>query len=264
MVYASDMKCNPIHGTNDEQHSLFANLLTAAAIGSAAFNAAKAVELAGKEWNMAKRYWDISKKWLDYYNDRFAPGEDQELAEALALRRDEPPPGYEAAQGRARTLAMLEFRGLLRKSVKCTSKYCTGLRRDMLADVASAQAAALAMAEGLGYRNERAYLEARDDVRFSKQLNTAKRGRDIVADNVSLAKTSAGIYGSLFNQAWDGLAGAGQYLGYYAERNQPSYPTTYLVQRGQFARGEIYQTAPRAASVSVQRIQAPDRGASGG
>ena len=32
----------------------------------------------------------------------------------------------------------------------------------------------------------------------------------------------------------------------------------------QFARGEIYQTAPRAASVSVQRIQAPDRGASGG
>ena len=159
---------------------------------------------------------------------------------------------------------MLEFRGLLRKSVKCTSKYCTGLRRDMLADVASAQADALAMAEGLGYRNERAYLEARDDVRFSKRLNTAKRGRDIAADNVSLAKTSAGIYGSLYDQAWNGLAGAGQYLGYYAERNQPSYPTTYLVQRGQFARGEIYQTAPRAASVSVQRIQAPDRGASGG
>ena len=242
MVYASDMKCNPVHGTNDQQHSLFANLLTAAAIGSAAFNAAKAVELAGKEWEMAKKYWRISKNWLDYYNDNFAPGEDQELDEAMNLTEE--PPGYEAAQGRARTSAMLEFRGLLRKAVRCTSKYCTGLRRDMLLEIMPAQANALAMAEGLGYRNERAYLEARDDVRFSKQLNTAKRGRDIVADNVSLAKTSAGIYGSLFNQAWDGLAGAGQYLGYYAERNQPSYPTEYIVQRGQFVEGHAEATGP--------------------
>lgn len=239
MVYASDMKCNPVHGTNDQQHSLFANLLTAAAIGSAAFNAAKAVELAGKEWEMAKKYWRISKNWLDYYNDNFAPGEDQELDEAMNLTDE--PPGYEAAQGRARTSAMLEFRGLLRRAVKCTSKYCTGLRRDMALETLSAQANALAMAEGLGYRNERAYLESRDDVRFSKQLNTAKRGRDIAADNVSLAKTTAGIYGSLFSQAWDGLAGAGQYLGYYAERNQPSYPSSYLVQRGHFARGEVQQ-----------------------
>lgn len=239
MVYASDLKCNKVHGTNDSQHTLFGNLLTAAAIASAAYNAAKAVEIATKEWEMAKKYWQISKNWLDYYSGNFAPGEDQELDEAMNLTEE--PPGYEAAQGRARTSAMLEFRGLLRKAVRCTSKYCTGLRRDMLLEIMPAQANALAMAEGLGYRNERAYLEARDDVRFSKQLNTAKRGRDIVADNVSLAKTSAGIYGSLFNQAWDGLAGAGQYLGYYAERNQPSYPTEYIVQRGQFQQGHIQQ-----------------------
>lgn len=239
MVYASDLKCNKVHGTNDSQHTLFGNLLTAAAIASAAYNAAKAVEIATKEWEMAKKYWQISKNWLDYYSGNFAPGEDQELDEAMNLTEE--PPGYEAAQGRARTSAMLEFRGLLRKAVRCTSKYCTGLRRDMLLEIMPAQANALAMAEGLGYRNERAYLEARDDVRFSKQLNTAKRGRDIVADNVSLAKTAAGIYGSLFNQAWDGLAGAGQYLGYYAERNQPSYPTEYIVQRGQFQQGHIQQ-----------------------
>lgn len=112
--------------------------------------------------------------------------------------------------------------------MRCTSRYCTGLRKDMLANILSAQADALSLAEGLGYRNERAYLESRDDVRFSKMLNTAKRGRDIIADNVSLIKTSAGIYGNLYNQAWEGLAGAGQYLGYSANRNTPSYPTEYL------------------------------------
>ena len=155
---------------------------------------------------------------------------------------------------------MLEFRGLLRKAVRCTSKYCTGLRRDMLLEIMPAQANALAMAEGLGYRNERAYLEARDDVRFSKQLNTAKRGRDIAADNVSLAKTSAGIYGSLFNQAWDGLAGAGQYLGYYAERNQPSYPTTYLAQRAEFRQGRVHQ----AVDATQRNIHAVVRTEQGG
>lgn len=123
---------------------------------------------------------------------------------------------------------MLQFRGQLKKSMRCTSRYCTGLRKDMLANILSAQADALSLAEGLGYRNERAYLESRDDVRFSKMLNTAKRGRDIIADNVSLIKTSAGIYGNLYNQAWEGLAGAGQYLGYSANRNTPSYPTEYL------------------------------------
>ena len=252
MVYASDLACNAVHGTNDTQHTLFSALLTAAAIGSAANNAAKAVDLAKKEWSMAKKYWQISKNWLNHYADNFAPGEDQEISEALALKTE--PPDYETAQGRARTLAMLEFRGLFRKAVRCTSKYCTGLRRDVLLETASAQADALAMAEGLGYRNERAYFESRDDVRFSKRLNTAKRGRDIVADNVSLAKTAAGIYGSLYEQAWNGLSGAGQYLGYYAERNQPAYPSTYIVQRAQFARGEVHQAS--AAQQSARHIQA--------
>lgn len=257
MVYASDFKCNKVHGTNDSQHTLFGNLLTAAAIASAAHNAAKAVEIATKEWEMAKKYWQISKNWLDYYSGNFALGEDQELDEAMNLTEE--PPGYEAAQGRARTSAMLEFRGLLRKAVRCTSKYCTGLRRDMLLEIMPAQANALAMAEGLGYRNERAYLEARDDVRFSKQLNTAKRGRDIVADNVSLAKTAAGIYGSLFSQAWDGLAGAGQYLGYYAERNQPSYPTEYIVQRGQFQQGRVRQ-AVEATQRNIHAVVRTEQG----
>ena len=44
MVYASDLKCNKVHGTNDSQHTLFGNLLTAAAIASAAYNAVMTAE----------------------------------------------------------------------------------------------------------------------------------------------------------------------------------------------------------------------------
>ena len=198
-MYADDLECNPKHGTNDQQYGLFANILADAAILSAAYNSARAVDIATKEWNMAKKYWRIARNWLDHYKDYYAPVEDQEINEALNIPAETPQ--YDATEGRARTAAMLQFRGQLRKSMRCTSRYCTGLRKDMLANILSAQADALSLAEGLGYRNERAYLESRDDVRFSKMLNTAKRGRDIIADNVSLIKTSAGIYGNLYNQA---------------------------------------------------------------
>lgn len=222
----SDKGCIQQDGTTDEGMDIISALLTGAAILSAGYNAYKAVELATKEWEMADKYWRIAQNWLDYYRDYYAPVEDIEVEEALSLKKEEP--DYETARGRARAVAWLQFRDVLRQGIRCTSRYCTGLRQDMLADLSSSQADAVAMADGLGYRNERAYIEARDDVRFKKMLETAKRGRDMVADNVSLAAAAAGIYGDLFNQAWEGLTGAGQYLGYWGSRNDTAYPTTYL------------------------------------
>lgn len=231
MVYASDTECNAEHGSNDREHSIFADLITVAAVAAAACNTKKAIDIAEAEWKMAKKYWKIAKNWLDYYNDFYAPVEDQELEEAMALT--EPEPEYEAARGRARIIAMMQFRGAVDRAVRCTSRYCTGLRNDMVAELVAANASAVALADGLGYRNERAYIEARDDERFQRQFATAKRGRNMIADNVSLAKATAGIYGDLWDQTWKGLEGAGTYLGYMQNRNPTAYPTTYVQQREQ-------------------------------
>lgn len=223
--------CNPERGVNDEQRSLFGNILSAAAILSAGYNAYKAYDIAMQEWEMAKKYWRIAEDWLDYYKSSYAPVEDQELWEAMALPFAEP--SYETARGRARTSAWIAYKGKLRETMRCTSRYCTGLRTDMLIRISQAQAQAVSMADGLGYRNERAYTEARNDVRWDKRLNTAKRGRDLIADVTSLGAASAGIYGSLLDQAWQGLESAGQYLGYTQNRNKPSYPTTILAGEAQ-------------------------------
>lgn len=240
MVLYSDA-CSKKRGVSDEGRRVFANLLTAAAILSAGYNATRAVQIATDEWNMAKRYWRISQNWMDYYKDFYAPVEDQELAEAMNLPVTEPE--YEAARGRSRIIAWLEFRGVVDKTVRCTSRYCTGLREDMLVELAAAQANAVALADGLGYRNERAYVETRNDVRFDKMLNTAKRGRDMISDNVSLAKAAAGIYGSAWDQAWEGLTGAGYFLGYQANRNPTAYPTTFLQGRAEFPQGQDRSSA---------------------
>ena len=184
------------------------------------------VEIALDEWDLAKRYWEIANDWLKHYKNEYAPVEDQELAEAMDIPITEPE--YDYARGRTRATAWMEFGGTVFKTVRCTSRYCTGLRQDMTMDLLAAQGRAVAYADGLGYRNERAYVESRNDIRFEKMLNTAKRGRDMVADNVSLAAATAGIYGNAAEQAWNGLTASGYFLGYQGSRNPTHYPTNFL------------------------------------
>lgn len=226
MASPADTKCNPARGVTNSDRNIFGTLLSAAALLAATYSANKAYEIAELEWNMAMKYFDIAKWWLDYYNNYFAPVENQEIEEARAIEYEEPI--YETARGRARAAAWYEFRGKLRGIMRCTSRYATGLRRDMLVKLARAQADAVAMADGLGYRNERAYIETRNDMLFKRKLETAKRGRNIVAESPSLGAASAGIYGELLDQAWEGLKGAGTFIGYNDNRFQTAYPTTYL------------------------------------
>lgn len=250
-MLASDTGCLADHGRTSQQNDWIANLLKGIAIAAAGYNAYKAFDIAKAEWKMAKRYWDLSKKWLDYYKNYFAPVEDQELAEAMNQPKEKDI--YVTARGRARAVAWMSFKNKLDSALRCSSRYCTGLREDMLMELSAAQANAVALADGLGYRNERAYLEARDDVRFKRMLETAKRGRDMVADNVSLAKTTAGIYGDLYDQAWNGLKGAGAYIGYIDNRNATAYPNTFLGKQGYGdGRAKFVPSASRMYSPGVE------------
>lgn len=225
MASASDVQCNPVRGVGDSGRSLFGSILSAAAIAAAAYNSVKAVSLAVQEWELAKRYWRLSRNWLDYYSGVYAPVENMEVAEALGLEETEPI--YDTIRGRARVSAYIQTKELFNKKQDCLPKYHTGRKSVVAMRMFSAQADAVAAADGMGYRNERAYLEARDDVRFDKQMNTAKRGRNMVASNVSFANATAGIFGSLYEQTWRGLQGAGMYLGYESRRNAVAYPTTF-------------------------------------
>lgn len=216
------MRCNAKDGLNDWSRNIFGGVLTAASIIAAAHNADVAFRIAQKEWNIAKKYWHISNNWINYYKDVYAPLENVELREATKLKSEKPL--YDVARGRARAAAWMAFKNADKKSVKCTSKYCTGRRQEIFTTLAAAQADALAMCDALGYRNERAYIEARDDVRFQRQYETVKRGRNIVADAPSFGEASAGIYGKIVDQAWEGLKGAGTFLGYTLNRDTPEYP----------------------------------------
>lgn len=230
MPCAGDNTAIRDHGRTSAQNDWIGALLAAGVVAVAARNADKSFDIAEQEWKMADKYYKLSKEWLDYYRDNYAPVEDMEIEEALAAEDEKPI--YDTARGRARVVAWMAFKNKLDASMRCTSRYCTGLREDMIMQLSASQANAVAMADGLGYRNERAYLETRDDIRFKKQLETAKRGRNLPADSLSFAKSSAGIYGDLYEQAWNGLKDAGYYLGYMSNRERTLYPSTFMGEQG--------------------------------
>ena len=198
-------------GISDSGKNILGAILNLAALGVAGINTAAAIDMATQQYEIADDYYDIAKWWRDYYYNAYAPVENQELWEAQSLPIEEPL--YDMAVGRAKTRARLQFKGMATKAMQCTSEYCTGLRQAFLRDMVIAEATAVAASAALGYRNERAYVTARNDVRWKRQFETVQRGRGFVANNVQYANLAFGIFGDLGKQAGAGAAGAIKYLG---------------------------------------------------
>jgi hypothetical protein len=214
------------HGTTDADADVIATAIKAAKILAATYTAYSAYDSAKVEWEIAKKYYNISKWWLDYYRDYFAPVEDQELSEAMNLEKEVA--DYETARGRARVSAWLAFKGKTLDIYKTTTRYMTGRRAYMLVALMAAQADAVAQVDGLGYRNERAYVKTRNDIRFQKMMSTAKRGRNMASDPISFTADALGSYGDLWKQAWLNLKKIGYSSGYNSARNETIYPDFFL------------------------------------
>lgn len=215
------VKCNL--GVSSGDRSLQATLWSVLMAAAAAYNTGQAINFANKQYDMAKNYLKISQWWNNYKRTYFDPVEDQELAEALALKEETP--NYDIARGRAQTAGRIRFKNAVNKAVQCTSEYCTGLRGILLRDTLAQEATTITALANFGYRQERAWKEARSDVRWKRMLATASRGRGMQANAVSHAQLAYGIYGSLGEAAGKGAAGAASLGGYFWNRNNTIYPT---------------------------------------
>lgn len=229
MVLALDRGCNPLHGVTDADKSSYANLLQAAAVAVAGINTAAAIQMADQQYQIAKLYLDIAKSWRNYYNNSYVPVENQELAEAFGLQKETPL--ERVAIGRARTVARAQLEGQLDHIMEGVSQYCTGFRAAMIKDQVTIQAQTLASLAGAGQRNEDAYVDAKNALRFKRITETLNRGRGIIANNAAFANMAAGIYGDLGKQAREGAAGAVYYLGWSAARRPTEYAQTTYYQR---------------------------------
>lgn len=238
------------HGQTDASAKQIALALKAFKVAEAMVNAYTLFDNAKLEWEIARGYYNISKSWLDYYRDYFAPVEDVEAAEAMALEKEVA--DYETARGRARVSAWLAYKGKTLDIYRTTTRYMTGRRAYLLVRLVSSQADAVAQADGLGYRNERAYIKTRNDVRFQKMMSTVKRGRNMAADPINFTSDALGSYGDLWKQAWLNLNRIGYTSGYNDARNETSYPNTSVgVSTGVAASNTNTMSAANMQPVSV-------------
>lgn len=242
------LACN--HGQTNLGKDAVGTLMDAATVAVATINTAAAIKIADKQYDIAKQYLDIAKWWRNYYNSTYKPWEDVELSEAWAIQ--ETTPLYDAAIGQAKTYGRMRFKGVADKRLQCTSEYCTGLRAALLKDIMAEEADTLASMASLGYRNERAYVEARNDVRWQRRAETVKRGRDMIAGNIQFSKLSFGIFGNLGAQAGVAAGGALRAYSYFQERRETEYPGVYLEGGGMMPQAPV--STPRQAPMQPTPI----------
>ena len=187
-----------------------------------AYNTEEAIKFAMRQHEIAKEYLRISEWWRSYYNNFFRPVEDVELAESLASTEETP--FYDTMRGRAQTAGRIRFKNAAVKAAQCTSEYCTGLRQQIVFDTIDQEARTIDTLTGFGYRNERAYIESRSDVRWHRMLGTVHRGRDMQSTAINSAQLAFGIYGELGQQAAKGAEGAISAYAYMHNRNDTYYP----------------------------------------
>jgi hypothetical protein len=188
----------------------------------AAANIATSAHMAAKQFDLARRYYQISRNWRDWYNEAFVPLEDMELDEVTGLKKAEP--HYDMAVGRAQVLARIGLAGQPRAALRCLPAHAVGLRTTIAVEASKALGAALASTGQLGWRNERARVAARDDLRWKRLEAVVTRGRSMASENVVYGNLAAGIYGNLAKQAGDAAGGYMRFLAYARNRFEGYFP----------------------------------------
>lgn len=244
-------------GVTDAGKLVVAAAWQVAAAALAAANIAVSAHLAAKQFELARRYFQIARNWHDWYTTGFIPLEDQEAAEAMGLGKTEP--HYDMAVGRAMVLPRLALADQPKAALRCLPCYATGLRSAVVHEAARALDDSLAVNAALGWRNERARVEARNDRRCKRLETVAARGRSISSQNIAYGRLAAGIYGSLSDQAARAARG---YLGFIATArsrfrtdNPPGFRQPRLAEdyvSGWFRRGEGKDDAREAKREAVR------------
>jgi hypothetical protein len=201
----------------------------AAAVLTAANSVTSSV-LAAKQYELARQYFQIARNWQDWYNEAFVPLENAELDEINNTKA--PTPYYDTAIGRARNLGLLANRAKLETTLKCTSQYDTGLRSVAVRNHAAQLNHILGVSSSMGYRNERARIEALEDLRWARIIQVISRGRNIAASHAQYGRLAANIYGSLQAQVNTAITGMVQNgIGYGLNRLETQYPMRNLFGR---------------------------------
>lgn len=205
-----------------------------------------------KQLDLAKKYYDMGKQLHDYYMNKILPREQELFEEAFAEPKYEPK--YELVGGRSVAAVTRQFKTVLDDALRCSSRYCTGMKSAIVLDYMLSQATARADAQNFGYRSEEARSDAKEDLRWSRRREMVAQGRNLLQTSQSFSNIAANTYGTLGQQT---AQAAGSAMGEAFRRLAPND----VYDRPSYMRN---QPAPMPSPIhTVARISDPNNGVMG-
>lgn len=217
------IKALPCPKIDDKGFSIGWTLAKGLAIAVAAYATYKTWKAANDQYKLAKKYYNLAKEQWDHFEKTYRPLEDKELDE---IHAEQPYlPDYPGQKKGHTNLIDKMFAEADRHRVSLADKYC------VCADVGGFVKAEIMMSTVYGDSDNfsRRYAEKaaqeKNDIRWSRRVAAATRGRGLLPQSASLASKALGFLDD-YAKAWSGVAqGAMTFLGYANNRNRTVYPS---------------------------------------
>lgn len=256
------MACNPTQ-TDGCSWITANNVVAAASIAVATINTIAAISMQNKQLELARDYWKMARSLHDYYFNYFIPKEKEIIEEAFS--QTPYVPKYELEGGRAVAAVNRQFKTVLDDTMRCISRYCTGMKRSALMDYALQQANARADAQNFAYRAEEFRKDAKDDIIWARKKEVVQLGRGLGSEAASYAQVAAGAYGTIGAQAAN-AAGASMQEAFKRLAPAPNYenPTNkpQVVDTGALKGFDNGVSLANTATYSLGRVSDPPAGIS--
>jgi hypothetical protein len=217
----SGVKCEPLVGVTDADKLKIALIWRLAAAAAVAVQTVVSAYISSKQLDLAKQFLNIAEYWRDWYNKAFAPLEDKEINELYAIPKVEP--HYVREMGLAKNTFKTQAKDMLKKALRCTNQYDTGLRGWIFREAIKTETCGIAAAAAFGYRTERDLIDKKKDVLWKKFEGAVNRGRDIAATAIDYGVVSANIYGKLVNMSTQMIDSTMYFLSYAVRKTETVY-----------------------------------------
>ena len=191
-----------------------------AAITVAAINTAAAIEIAEKQYDIAKAYYKLAQKDWQRSKDIYQPCERALVNAACAASP------YEADYDKLSNLATTTVSQVFGTVDLGSYTPCHTYDKSSYKRVALAQAMLYNDTSNFAYRAEEYRTISRDDVRWSRRENALNLGVGIMAQASSAASAASSAFGDVGTLVGNAATGAVEALGYFNNRNTTQYPSS--------------------------------------
>lgn len=176
---------------------------------------------AKEDYKIAKRYHELAKEQWDLHREYYHPLEQQELDEIWAEKPYEP--DYKTAvAGHTHTTDNV-LNSLDKHRMALGKKYCICPDVSAFTKADFVSATISGDSDNFARRYAEKLAQERNDIRWSRRVAAAARGRGLLSESASHAQRASSSY-SAYARAMGGLAGnAMEFSGYVQNRHQTTY-----------------------------------------